>query len=84
MRPQSRSVELAELDHGGDAKGPHPHLARMFTVEEAASLTSLGRTTLYAEIAAGRLRSCAVGRARRIRAADLEAWVAQLSDARPV
>ena len=55
--------------------------ARMYTVEEAANLTSLGRTTLYAEIGAGRLMSVRVGRARRIRAADLAAYVDQLSDA---
>jgi excisionase family DNA binding protein len=41
----------------------------------ATRLTSLGRTTLYAEIAAGRLRSVKFGRAVRIRRDDLEAWI---------
>jgi excisionase family DNA binding protein len=42
---------------------------------DATRLTSLGRATLYAEIAAGRLQSVKFGRAVRIRRDDLEAWI---------
>lgn len=42
---------------------------------DATRLTNLGRTTLYAEIAAGRLRAVRFGRAVRIRRDDLDAWI---------
>lgn len=42
---------------------------------DATRLTNLGRTTLYAEIAAGRLRAVKFGRSVRIRRDDLEAWI---------
>jgi excisionase family DNA binding protein len=42
---------------------------------EVTGLTRLGRTTVYAEIAAGRLRAVKVGRSVRIRRDDLEAWI---------
>lgn len=42
---------------------------------DATRLTSLGRTTLYAEIAAGRLRAVKFGRAVRIRRDDLDDWI---------
>ena len=44
---------------------------------DATRLTNLGRTTLYAEIAAGRLRAVKFGRAVRIRRDDLNAWIDQ-------
>lgn len=37
--------------------------------------TGLGRSTIYAEIAAGRLRAVRVGRAVRVRSDDLAAWI---------
>jgi excisionase family DNA binding protein len=42
---------------------------------DATRLTNLGRTNLYAEIAAGKLRAVKFGRAVRIRRDDLEAWI---------
>jgi excisionase family DNA binding protein len=42
---------------------------------DATRLTNLGRTTLYAEIASGRLRAIKFGRAVRIRRDDLDAWI---------
>ena len=38
-------------------------------------LTSLGRTTIYNEIAAGRLRAVRIGRAVRVRRDDLDRWL---------
>lgn len=43
----------------------------LLTVEQAAKRLALGRTTLYALIRQGDLRSVHVGRSVRIRAADL-------------
>ncbi len=44
-------------------------------IPEAASRLGLSRSTLYELIAAGELRVIKVGRAVRIPAADLVAWV---------
>jgi len=51
----------------------------LYDVMEAAGITSLGRTKLLEEIAAGRLRSVKVGRRRLISRAALEDYVAGLS-----
>jgi excisionase family DNA binding protein len=56
-----------------EARGAEPILLRIHP--DATRLTSLGRTTLYAEIAAGRLRAVKFGRAVRIRRDDLDAWI---------
>jgi excisionase family DNA binding protein len=40
-------------------------------------LTNFGRSTLYREVAAGRLRAVRIGRAVRVRRDDLEAWLDQ-------
>lgn len=42
---------------------------------EAASITGLGRTTIYAAIKDGQLRSVKLGRRRLIRVAALEEWL---------
>lgn len=42
---------------------------------DVTGLTNLGRSTLYNEIAAGRLRAVRIGRAVRIRRDDLERWL---------
>ena len=47
----------------------------LLTADEAAEALSLSRSTLYVELASGRLESIHVGRARRIPADALEAWV---------
>ncbi len=52
----------------------------LLTIAEAADRLSLGRTTVYSEIAAGRLRSVTVGRARRVPVDALEEYVASLRD----
>lgn len=52
----------------------------LLTVEQAAKRLALGRTTLYALIRQGDLRSVHVGRSVRIRAADLAAFAEDLVD----
>ena len=42
---------------------------------DVTALTRLGRTTIYSEIAAGRLRAVHIGRAVRVRRDDLEHWL---------
>lgn len=42
---------------------------------DVTRITNLGRTTIYAEINAGRLRAVKFGRAVRIRRDDLDAWI---------
>ena len=54
----------------------HPIL---YTPAEAAHLLGVGKTTLFALIARGELRSLKLGHSRRIRHADLEAFVAGLT-----
>jgi excisionase family DNA binding protein len=60
-----------ETTHGAQSR--EPLLLRIHP--DATRLTSLRRTTLYAEITAGRLRAVKFGRAVRIRRDDLEAWI---------
>lgn len=43
-------------------------------LKDVIELTKLSRTTLYAEIAAGRLKSFPVGRARRFTREAVRAW----------
>ena len=54
---------------------------RLLDVEEAAATLGLGRTSVYVEIAAGRLRSLRVGRRRLIPAASITAYIAERQDA---
>jgi excisionase family DNA binding protein len=42
---------------------------------DVTRLTRLGRSTIYQEIAAGRLRAVKIGRSVRVRRDDLEAWL---------
>jgi excisionase family DNA binding protein len=47
----------------------------LLTVDEAAEKLSLGKSSIYSEMAAGRLKAVKVGRARRIPFAALDAYV---------
>ncbi len=49
---------------------------RLLSVDEAAREMSCGRTLVYAEIQAGRLRSCKVGRRRLVPASAVAAYSA--------
>ncbi|MFJ8668539.1 helix-turn-helix domain-containing protein [Streptomyces sp. NPDC093600] len=50
----------------------------LFTVKDAADYLSLGRSTIYELMAAGALPYVKVGRARRVRRTDLDAFAAAL------
>jgi len=57
----------------------------LYRPEEAAKALSVSRDTVYAEIAAGRMRSVKLGRSRRIPHGALTDYVAMLeSEAEPV
>jgi excisionase family DNA binding protein len=57
-----------------DNSNDPPKLA--FSIKEACAATSLGRTTLYAHIAAGRLRARRIGGRTVIPADSLRALIA--------
>lgn len=61
-------------------KHPEGHRDRraLYTVEQAAYLSSLGRTRMYDLIATGEIESVKIGRARRIPADALDAYIARL------
>jgi excisionase family DNA binding protein len=46
------------------------------SVEEAAAMSGLGRTTIYLALGEGSLRSLKVGKRRLIRVEALKAWMA--------
>lgn len=47
----------------------------MVTTREAAEALSISHTTLYALISSGKLRSVKVGRSRRIKRVEIEAFI---------
>lgn len=53
---------------------------RLYRISEAARLLSLGRTMLYEQIRAGRLRSVQQGRARLISSAAINDYIALLEE----
>jgi excisionase family DNA binding protein len=54
-------------------RGGEPILLRIDP--DVTGLTNLGRSTIYNEIAAGRLRAVKIGRAVRVRRDDLDRWL---------
>ena len=50
----------------------------LYTPEGAAAKIATGRTTIYALMASGELRSVKIGRSRRVPAAALEEYVTRL------
>jgi len=58
---------------------------RLFDVPEACRRLAIGRTKLYEEMAAGRLRWVTIGRrARRIPSRDLDDYIDQLRRSRDI
>ena len=55
--------------HAGDAA------QLLLTVEQAAARIGVGRTTMFALIGSGDVRTVQIGRLRRIRPADLQTYV---------
>ena len=72
-------AELAEalreelrVEAAADPRAPD----RLLSVDEAASMLGLGRSLVYGELGAGRLRSVKVGRRRLVPAAALSEYIA--------
>lgn len=55
-----------------------------YTIPDAVSATSIGRSTIYSEIKNGRLRATHIGGRTVILAEHLAAWLASFSDAKAV
>ena len=55
----------------------------LYTVDQAAQRLGIGRTSMYALIRSGDVRSVKVGRCRRVPAVSLEEFVATLGRAEP-
>lgn len=66
-----RADVLAELSPVANAPD------RLLSVDEAAATLGLGRSLLYGEIQAGRLRSVTVGRRRLVPACAIAAYIAK-------
>ncbi len=52
----------------------------LFTVEEVADATGLSRSFVYMQIAAGRLQTVRIGRARRITPAAADQFIRDLEE----
>lgn len=52
-----------------------PSNRALFNAEEIASMTGMSRGFVYGAISRGELPSVRLGRAVRVRAMDLEAWI---------
>lgn len=50
---------------------------RLLSIDETASMLGLGRSALYAEIAAGRLRTLRIGRRRLVSAGAISQYIAE-------
>jgi excisionase family DNA binding protein len=70
--------ELAEAlreELGAEARAQASAPDRLLSIDEAAQMLGVGRTTLYQEIQAGRCRSITVGRRRLIPESALAEYV---------
>jgi excisionase family DNA binding protein len=54
-----------------------------YSVHESAKLASVGRSTIYEELASGRLRGRKLGRRTIITGVDLREWLAALPAVKP-
>lgn len=70
---------MERMDDLSTEMPPPPPLA--WSVEELASRSTLGRSFLYQEIKAGRLRARRAGTRLVVLAADAESWLASLPSA---
>jgi excisionase family DNA binding protein len=69
-------IEALREEARADAVG-HPSAPdRLLSVDEAAAMLGLGRSSLYGEIQSGRLRSLRVGRRRLVAAAAIADYIA--------
>lgn len=58
-----------------------PPIDRLYDVRQAAQVLGIGRTNVYKLLKDGRLHSVRVGRLRRIRRSDLDAYIENLEAA---
>jgi excisionase family DNA binding protein len=68
----------AELAAQAAPLAPMPD--RLLSIDEAADALGIGRSRLYEEIGAGRLRSVTVGRRRLVPASAIAAYIEALAD----
>src|SRR5262245_11076678 len=72
-KPGRSWAELeVQMDETSERRAEPPEL---LTLQDVAVRCRLGRTLLYEEIGAGRLRVVRFGRAVRVRSDDLAAWI---------
>lgn len=73
-------AELVEALRAEVAAESRPaDVERLLSVTEAAAALSIGRTRLYAELEAGRLRSIHVGRRRLVPSSAIAEYAARLA-----
>lgn len=77
-RLEAALAELAAAirDEVAAAAAAPPAPERLLDVDEAAAMLGIGRTTVYAELDAGRLASLKVGRRRLISASSVASYIA--------
>jgi excisionase family DNA binding protein len=68
-------LEEVRAEAGAAPRAPD----RLLDIESAAAMLSLGRSKVYAEIGAGRLRIVKVGRRTLVPAASIAAYIAERS-----
>lgn len=73
-------VQLLASKEPANVPEPRESVAEnvMLTVEEAAKCLRIGRTTAWGLVKSGELRSVLIGRLRRVPAAEVRAYAAQL------
>lgn len=59
---------------------PHGTPRLMLTVEQAAAILGIGRTTMFALVKRGDIESVLIGRLRRIPADAIDAYTARLAN----
>jgi excisionase family DNA binding protein len=69
-----------EGNDGDGCCGPFAENRLLLTIEAAAELLSLGRTTVYELVATGELASVKIGRSRRVSYESLRRFAERLSD----
>jgi excisionase family DNA binding protein len=82
-RLEAALAELADAirDEIQTATRPPDGPDRLFSIDSAATMLALGRSAIYAEIGAGRLKSITIGRSRRVPAGSISAYIAAKSSA---
>ncbi|MFI5913732.1 helix-turn-helix domain-containing protein [Dactylosporangium sp. NPDC051541] len=76
--PNTLEPQILPQQRSHRAASPIP-APLLLTVEEAAARLQIGRTLMYDLLRTGAVASVQVGRLRRIRPADLEAYTASLT-----